>query len=177
LRIYLDACCLSRLTNNHSKARVRAEADAVERIMRMVRKGMSEWVSSLSSVSRCVANQIGSGVAMPKSFFHLPVKSSFPSDLKPTEPGTPRSAVSVDALHLACAERGGVDVFLTTDEDFERLALAILKRELGLDGLVRFRRLNRATDGDYTRHRHRWLGGATIQEIMTEVESRRDPAP
>jgi hypothetical protein len=30
-----------------------------------------------------------------------------------------------------------------TDEDFERHAFAILQRELGLDGLARFRRLNR----------------------------------
>jgi hypothetical protein len=63
-----------------------------------------------------------------------------------------------------------------TDEDFESLAFAILKRELGLDGLARFLRLHRATDGDYTRDRHRWLGGATVHEIMSEVERRRGPA-
>ena len=63
-----------------------------------------------------------------------------------------------------------------TDEDFERHAFAILKRELGLDGLARFLRLNRAGGGDYTRDRHRWLGGATIDDIMADVESHRDPA-
>jgi hypothetical protein len=63
-----------------------------------------------------------------------------------------------------------------TDEDFERHAFAILKRELGLDGLARFLRLNRAGSGDYTRDRHRWLDSATIENIMADVESRRDPA-
>jgi hypothetical protein len=63
-----------------------------------------------------------------------------------------------------------------TDEDFERYAFAILQRELGLDGLARFLRLNRAGDRDYTRDRHRWLGATTIQDIMAEIESRRDPA-
>ncbi len=63
-----------------------------------------------------------------------------------------------------------------TDEEFERHALAILQRELGLDGLARFLRLNRAAGGDYTRDRHRWLDGLTIQDIMAEVERRRDPA-
>lgn len=63
-----------------------------------------------------------------------------------------------------------------TDEDFERHAFAILQRELGLEGLVRFLRLNRAGCGDYTRDRHRWLSGATIQDIMDEVERRRDTA-
>ena len=63
-----------------------------------------------------------------------------------------------------------------TDEDFERHALAILQRELGLDGLARFLRLNRAANGDYTRDRHKWLNGATIDDIMAEVEGRRNPA-
>ena len=63
-----------------------------------------------------------------------------------------------------------------SDEDFERHALAVLKRELGLDGLARFLRLYRSGAGDYTRDRHRWLDGATIQEIMAEVERRDNPA-
>jgi hypothetical protein len=61
-----------------------------------------------------------------------------------------------------------------TDEEFERHALAILQRELGLDGLARFLRLNRAASGDYTRDRHMWLDGATIDDIMAEVEIRRN---
>jgi hypothetical protein len=64
----------------------------------------------------------------------------------------------------------------TSDEDFERRALAILQRELGLDGLARFLRIYRSGSGDYTCDRHRWLEGATIQEIMAEVERPRKPA-
>lgn len=56
-----------------------------------------------------------------------------------------------------------------TDEEFERHALSVLRRELGLDGLARFLRVYRAGSGDYTRDRHRWLEGATIHEIMAEV--------
>jgi len=63
-----------------------------------------------------------------------------------------------------------------SDEDFERQALAILQRELGLDGLARFLRVYRSGPGDYTRDRHRWLEGATIQEIMAEVERGNKPA-
>jgi hypothetical protein len=62
-----------------------------------------------------------------------------------------------------------------TDEDFERHALAILQRELGLDGLARFLRLNRSADGDYTRDRDRWLAGTTIDDIMAQVERRSAP--
>jgi hypothetical protein len=64
----------------------------------------------------------------------------------------------------------------TSDEDFERHVLAILQRELGLDGLARFLRVYRAGSGDYTRDRHRWLEGVTIQEIMAEVERSQKPA-
>ena len=63
-----------------------------------------------------------------------------------------------------------------SDENFERHALAVLQRELGLDGLARFLRLYRSGTGGYTRDRHRWLDGATIQEIMAEVERRDKPA-
>jgi hypothetical protein len=59
-----------------------------------------------------------------------------------------------------------------SDEEFARHTLAILQREIGLDGLARFLRLYRSGSGDYTRDRHKWLNGATIQEIMAEVEHR-----
>lgn len=62
------------------------------------------------------------------------------------------------------------------DEDFERHALAILKRELGLGGLARFLRVYRSGPGDYTRDRHRWLEGATIRDIVAEAEQRGTPA-
>jgi hypothetical protein len=60
-----------------------------------------------------------------------------------------------------------------TDKEFERHAFAILQRELGLGGLARFFRLSRAGGADYTRERHRWLGDTTIDDVMAEVESRR----
>ena len=63
-----------------------------------------------------------------------------------------------------------------TDEDFERHALAVLRRELGLDGLARFLRVYRAGTGDYTRDRHRWLDGATVEDVMADVK-RRDRPP
>ena len=63
-----------------------------------------------------------------------------------------------------------------SDEDFERHTLAILQRELGLDGLAPRPPPYRSGTGDYTRDRHRWLESATIQEIMAEVERRDKPA-
>jgi hypothetical protein len=43
-----------------------------------------------------------------------------------------------------------------TDEQFERHALEVLRRELGVDGLARFLRLDRSGSGDYTKDRTQW---------------------
>ena len=62
-----------------------------------------------------------------------------------------------------------------TDEEFERHAVSVLRRELGLDGLARFLRVYRAGSGDYTRDRRHWLEGAGVQEIINEVQRRDHP--
>ncbi len=48
-----------------------------------------------------------------------------------------------------------------TEEQFERFALDILNREMGLYGLARFLRVYRSGTGDYTRDRNQWLDGLT----------------
>jgi len=42
----LDACCLNRLTGDHSQLRVRLEAEAVVDIFGMIWEGRATWVSS-----------------------------------------------------------------------------------------------------------------------------------
>ena len=56
----------------------------------------------------------------------------------------------------------------TTDEQFERFALDILNREMGLYGLARFLRVYRSGTGDYTRDRNQWLDGLTSQDLAPE---------
>jgi hypothetical protein len=46
MRAYLDACRLSRLTDDQSQARIREEAEAVEQVLAGVRRGAVELVSS-----------------------------------------------------------------------------------------------------------------------------------
>jgi hypothetical protein len=56
-----------------------------------------------------------------------------------------------------------------TDEEFERHALGILHRELGVYGLARFIRISQAGSGDYTRDRHQWLDGLTVQDVFAQL--------
>jgi hypothetical protein len=60
-----------------------------------------------------------------------------------------------------------------TDEQFERHALEVLRRELGADGLARFLRLNRSGTGDYTTSRSVWQKDLTVDEILDSIELRR----
>ena len=46
MKIYLDACCLNRLTDDQNQPRIREEAGAVERILKLVRDGIVQWISS-----------------------------------------------------------------------------------------------------------------------------------
>ena len=57
-----------------------------------------------------------------------------------------------------------------TDEDFERHALELLKRELGIDGLIRFIRLNLAGKSDYTRDRLEWQKDWTVEGIVASLK-------
>ena len=56
MRVYLDACCLSRLTDDQSQPRVRAEAEAVERILGLARIGAVEWTSSVALEAEVAGN-------------------------------------------------------------------------------------------------------------------------
>jgi hypothetical protein len=60
-----------------------------------------------------------------------------------------------------------------TDEQFERHALEVLRRELGVDGLARFLRLNRSGSGDYTRDRMQWQKDLTVEQIVDSINRRR----
>lgn len=46
MRVYLDACCLSRLTDDQTQPRIRAEAEAIERVLSAVRQGVVTLISS-----------------------------------------------------------------------------------------------------------------------------------
>ena len=124
MRLYLDACCLNRLTDDQSQARIRNEAEAVEAILRAVREGKATWVSSTAleiEISRNPdADRRHDVVAL----------LAFANEVVVPRPRSAERAAFLqtlgfdpfDALHLACAEQGQADVLLTTDDDLTRRA-------------------------------------------------------
>ena len=122
MRLYLDACCLNRLTDDQSQPRVRQEAEVVERILRLVRERRVTWVGSAVLEVEISRN--------PDADRRRDVEALLSFADEEVVPGPNEAARALnlqrlgfgafDALHLACAERGAVDVFLTTDDDLVR---------------------------------------------------------
>jgi hypothetical protein len=57
-----------------------------------------------------------------------------------------------------------------TDEEFERCAFEVLRRELGASGLARFLRLHRSGQGDYTKERTVWQKNLTMDQILDSID-------
>jgi len=129
MKVYLDAYCLNRLTDDQKQLRIRGEAEAVERIFRQMRDGAVRWVSS-----EALADEIDRNPHVERKLENaaLLTLASEIVEVNARIAGRARDLQSAgygafDALHLACAEAARVDVLLTTDDEFVRRAL----REVG----------------------------------------------
>jgi predicted nucleic acid-binding protein len=124
LKIYLDACALNRLTDDQSQSRIRTEAEAVERVLHLVRKGEAEWKASTVLEAEIRRNPNGEGRNDALALL------SFAGELlRPHQVSIERARAleaigygAFDALHLACAEQAAIDVLLTTDDRFIKQA-------------------------------------------------------
>lgn len=124
MKIYLDACCLNRLTDDQTQRRIREEAQAVEQLFRRMRDGRIQWISSEALVHEIernpdVARRLENTALLALASESVEVDryiASRAGDLEIAAYG------AYDALHLACAEAARVDVLLTTDDGFIRKA-------------------------------------------------------
>ena len=125
-KIYLDSCCVSRPYDSQTQNRIKSETTAIMQIISRFWSG--EWQAITSKVLQFEINKISDLT-----------KRSFVKELLTSIPQTIFVAVSVsetfrgkqlealgfkeyDALHIACAESGEADVFLTTDDAVIRRA-------------------------------------------------------
>jgi predicted nucleic acid-binding protein len=116
--LYLDVCCLNRLFDEQTQGRVCLEADAVMFILQKVEDREWQLLNSdaiEAEVRKATDPSRREGV---QDILALAVASvSVESDV------TARASVLItcgftnfDALHIACAEAGHAEVFLTTDD-------------------------------------------------------------
>lgn len=124
--IYLDACCWSRITDDLSIERNRKEAASIVAILLHSEAGHCSCLSS--EVVRTELEQTSDGENREIVLRNL---ERFGYDTIVLDPEIERMAAnfsrtgsiaSLDALHLASAISGGVQIFLTTDDKLVKKA-------------------------------------------------------
>lgn len=127
MRVYLDTCCLNRPFDDQTQPRIRAESEAVRQILTGIEKQSSEWVASdilhyeLDSIEDLDRrSKIRHWLALVSSTVLLDE-----TIVKRAERLQAFGLHRYDALHIACAEAGGADIFVTTDDRLLRAALRL----------------------------------------------------
>ena len=118
--IYLDTCCLGRPFDAQTQERVREETEAFDEIIDGFSLGRFHWISSTA-----VELEVGKN---PNVTQRNQIQTQFSLAYQTVQVGAEETAraahlqqlgfPSFDALHIACAESGGADVLLTTDDVF-----------------------------------------------------------
>jgi predicted nucleic acid-binding protein len=124
----LDACCLNRLTDDQGQPRIAREAEAMERIFRLVRAKAIQWSSSTALEAETGSNPD------PERRYEVEVLLLLATDSIPLSSEIVQRAKELealgygafDALHVSSAEAGATEVLLTTDDRFiKRAARAV----------------------------------------------------
>ena len=126
-RIYLDVCCLQRPFDDQRQARVHLEAEAVKLILAQVEAGELTWIAS-----EIIDHEIAQNPDPERAFkamllaAYAEVKVTIGSDETARASELEQMGFAgFDALHLACAESGGADAFLTTDDKLLKRAVRL----------------------------------------------------
>jgi predicted nucleic acid-binding protein len=122
-RVYFDTCCLNRPFDDQSQARIRLETEAVIHLLRGVEAAKIIWINSdaiVYEVLKCPDEDRRSAVLTlcTRASEHVTIDDT---TMQRARELRTQGVRDVDALHLACAEKGEVEVLLTTDNAF-RLA-------------------------------------------------------
>lgn len=122
--IYLDTCCLSRLFDEQTQLRVRQEAIVISRILDWIRAGYWRWISSSALVEE-VQQTPDPGQRFQIQDWLNDVHETVSIGTREISRGKQLEALGfteLDALHIACAESGDADIFLSTDDGLLRRA-------------------------------------------------------
>ncbi|CAN2047463.1 PIN domain-containing protein [Candidatus Magnetomoraceae bacterium gMMP-1] len=124
MRIYFDTCCLNRPFDDQTQNRIHLESEAIIMIMNKLYKSEWKWIGS-----QVLEIEIENIPHIEKRLY-LSKLLNFIHELliiqnKDVERGKQIEKIGFkpfDAMHIACAERGNVDIFLTTDDKLFKLA-------------------------------------------------------
>lgn len=125
MKIYLDVCCLNRPYDDQSQDRIRLESEAVIAILRHIES--KDWFLVSSAIVSYEISRASDEerkrrlyLAVGKAYEYVPVGRE--TQVRADELKLQLGIRSYDALHIACAEIGGADVFLSTDDKLVKAA-------------------------------------------------------
>ena len=116
--IYFDTCCLNRLFDIQTQPRIRQESEAISRILDHIRSRYWCWLSSsvlVMEVGRTPDPGQRFEIMDWLTIADRTVAVGSPEILRGKQLET-LGFKELDALHIACAESGDADIFLTTDD-------------------------------------------------------------
>jgi len=126
-KIYLDVCCLNRPFDDQHQDRIRLESEAVVIILTYVEAQSWALVGSevIDFEISCIPDEEKRQKVM--------ILSGMAKEYILVTEDIERRAIELveygfrpyDALHIACAEKANVDVFLTTDDKLLRKAKSV----------------------------------------------------
>lgn len=124
MKIYLDTCCLNRLSDRQLQKRIRQETEAVNIMLSNFRTKRWHWISS--SILQLEINQnpdLDQRVSLT-TLLQLRHQIVFVGgeEILRGEELEGLGFKKFDALHIACAESGNADILLTTDDRMLRRA-------------------------------------------------------
>ena len=133
MKIYFDACCVNRLTDDQSQERIVREAEAIEELIGLATSGGHVWVGSVVLEAEIARNPDVERRADAQTLLEF-VTQVVGLDDEIVARGRKLEGVGFsefDALHIACSESAQVEVFLTTDDRLLRRA-SRLNREVAV---------------------------------------------
>ena len=118
MKVYLDVCCLNRPFDDQTQDRIHLEAEAVLSIIKFVERG--QWALVTSDAILYEVNKIPDperrkkvGIMISNANEYIRLEEKILARGRQVEK---LGMKALDALHVACAESGKVDIFLTTDD-------------------------------------------------------------
>ena len=130
MKVYLDNCVLSRPFDDQSQERIRLETEAI--ILLLARLERKEWIWLGSQaleieIDKAPDVEQQSRLRRVNEFVSLTIEIG-KRELKRASELQNLGFVGFDAVHLACAESGKADIFLTTDDRLLKLAKKLAKK-------------------------------------------------
>lgn len=123
-RIYLDCCCLNRPFDEQNQERIRLESEAI--LFILSRCQSAQWSLITSDVLDVELQQISDIDRYQKINILLriaTIRITYTLDLEQRAKALQEFGISdYDALHIASAEKGMADIFLTTDDRLHKKA-------------------------------------------------------